>query len=157
MEKPFILIVDDNKITTKLMRRYLEAHGFEVGEAHDGIECIEFVEQTQPEGIIMDVMMPRMDGFETTLALKANSATSHIPIAIVTALNDTATQMRAVEAGADDFLSKPLEEILLIRKATLLTTIGQQRNNNIRLRTIVTALLENNKESVQELLSEEGF
>jgi CheY-like chemotaxis protein len=157
MPQPVILIVDDNKITTKLMRRYLESHGFDVMEAHDGIECLLAVADRPPQGIIMDVMMPRMDGYEATAALKANPETAHIPVAIVTALNDTATQLRAVEAGADDFLSKPLEEMLLIRKATLLTAIGQQAERSQRMRFIIQELLAGRKDTLGALLEGEGF
>lgn len=157
MERPYILVVDDNKITTKLMRRYLETHGFDADEANDGMECLDKVAVRQPDAIILDVMMPRLDGFETVRTLKADPATARIPVAIVTALNDMATQVKAVEAGADDFLTKPIEEKLLITKARMLTTLGQERRRIARLRTIINSLLNQNRESVESLLREEGF
>lgn len=124
---PYILVVDDNKITTRLLKRFLEAAGFETNEAGDGVECLELVASRKPNAIFLDVMMPRLDGIETVKALKADPETQHIPVVIVTALNDTATQSRAVEAGADDFLTKPIEEKLLIAKCRLLTEIDRLR------------------------------
>lgn len=124
MKKPFILVVDDNKITTKLLRRYLEANGFEAKEAYDGIDCLEKVEEKLPDAIVLDVMMPRMDGYETAKKLKEQEHTKHIPIVIVTALNDVANQLKSIEAGADDFLSKPIEEKLLVAKTNLLSKLN---------------------------------
>ncbi len=126
MNKPFILVVDDNKITTKLLRRYLEANGYDAQEAYDGIDCLEKVEIRQPDAIVLDVMMPRLDGYETSKRLKANDKTKDIPVVIVTALNDVANQIKSIEAGADDFLSKPIEEKLLIAKVRLLSTLNIQ-------------------------------
>ncbi|MFM8179779.1 MAG: response regulator transcription factor, partial [Candidatus Kapaibacterium sp.] len=65
MQKPYVLVVDDNRITTKLLRRYLESSGFEAAEAYDGIECLEKVALRIPDAIVLDVMMPRLDGYET--------------------------------------------------------------------------------------------
>ncbi|MDA3844753.1 MAG: response regulator [Candidatus Kapabacteria bacterium] len=121
MRKPFIMVVDDNRITTKLLRRYLEATGLEATEAYDGIDCLEKVKERYPDAIVLDVMMPRMDGYETVKKLKGNAATEHIPVVIVTALNDVANQIKSIEAGSDDFLSKPIEEKLLIAKVSLLS------------------------------------
>lgn len=154
---PYILVVDDNKITTKLTRRYLEAHGFEASEAYDGIECLESVKTRKPDAIIMDVMMPRLDGFDTVKALKEDPETADIPVAIVTALNDTATQVKAVESGADDFLTKPIEEKLIITKAKVLTTIGRECRRSVRLLAIIDALRNGNTALAQELMISEGL
>jgi CheY-like chemotaxis protein len=126
MKKPYVLVVDDNKITTKLMKKYLEASGFESAEAYDGVECLEKVEQKIPDAIVLDVMMPRMDGYETVKNLRSKEETKHIPVVIVTALNDVLTQIKAIETGADDFLSKPVEEKLLIAKARVLSKLSIQ-------------------------------
>jgi two-component system cell cycle response regulator len=127
MQKPYVLVVDDNRITTKLLRRYLEANGFEAAEAYDGIECLEKVAQRIPDAIVLDVMMPRMDGYETVKRLRENETTAQTPVVIVTALNDVANQLRAIESGADDFLSKPIEEKLLTAKVKMLATLNQLR------------------------------
>ncbi len=154
---PYILVVDDNKITTKLTRRYLEANGFEASEAYDGIECLERVKERRPDAIIMDVMMPRMDGFDTVRTLKADPETSDIPVAIVTALNDTATQVKAVESGADDFLTKPIEEKLMVTKASLLTTMGRERRRVRQLLAIIDALRTGQDAKADELMRSEGI
>jgi DNA-binding response OmpR family regulator len=134
MAQPFILIVDDNKITLKLLRKYLEANGFEVDEAYDGIDCLEKVDARKPDAIVLDVMMPRLDGYETVKRLKENAATLQIPVIIVTALNDVANQIKSIDAGADDFLSKPIEEKLLIAKVRLLANwaIEVRRTNCLK-------------------------
>jgi two-component system cell cycle response regulator len=124
MRKPFILVVDDNKITTKLLRRYLESNGFEATEAYDGIDCLEKVAERKPDAVVLDVMMPRMDGYETVKNLKENLESKHVPVVIVTALNDVANQLKSIDAGADDFLSKPIEEKLLIAKVRLLSNLN---------------------------------
>src|SRR5665648_80159 len=95
-QKPYILVVDDNKITTKLLKRYLEANGYEAAEAYDGIECLEKVAVRHPDAIVLDVMMPRMDGYDTVAQLKADPATAHIPVVIVTALNDIPNQIKSI-------------------------------------------------------------
>jgi two-component system cell cycle response regulator len=123
MRKPLILVVDDNKITTKLLHRYLSANGYEAMEAYDGQECLEKVAEQEPDAIVLDVMMPRLDGYQTAAKLKENPATRHIPIVIVTALNDVQNQLKAIESGADDFLSKPIEEKFLIAKVKLLSNV----------------------------------
>ncbi|MBI2793729.1 MAG: response regulator [Ignavibacteria bacterium] len=156
-KRPYILVVDDNKITTKLMRRYLEAHDFECDEAYDGIECLEKVSKRLPDAIILDVMMPRLDGFDTIKALKSDPRSALVPVTIVTALNDIATQVRAVEVGADDFLTKPIEEKLIITKVRVLTGWAQERKANERLRTIINGLMNGNRSAVEDLLSKEGF
>ncbi|MGE5479326.1 MAG: response regulator [Chloroflexota bacterium] len=139
MRKPFILVVDDNKITTKLLRRYLEANGYEAKEAYDGVDCLEKVEEKAPDAIVLDVMMPRMDGYETVRRLKEQAHTKQIPVVIVTALNDVANQLKSIEAGADDFLSKPIEEKLLIAKVKLLSSLSLA---NERSRMLETTLRE---------------
>lgn len=120
--RPYILVVDDNRITTKLMRRYLEAHDFDVMDACDGIDCLEQCRLRLPDAIIMDVMMPRMDGFEATKRLKADPATAHIPVMIVSGMGDLQSQQRAMDAGADDFMVKPINDVLLINKARVLSS-----------------------------------
>lgn len=138
MKKPFVLVVDDNRITTKLLRRYLEANGFEALEAYDGIDCLEKIANRHPDAVVLDVMMPRMDGYETVKNIKAADATRHIPVVIVTALNDVANQIKSIEAGADDFLSKPIEEKLLIAKVKLLSSLNLEKKRADSLAHILT-------------------
>jgi two-component system cell cycle response regulator len=142
MKKPYILVVDDNKITTKLLRRYLEANGYDAREAYDGIDCLEKVDERLPDAIVLDVMMPRMDGYETVKNLKEKELTRNIPVVIVTALNDIPNQLKSIESGADDFLSKPIEEKLLIAKVKLLSALSMKSSLSRNLNEILGDLLE---------------
>ncbi|MCX7908633.1 MAG: response regulator [Ignavibacteria bacterium] len=146
MKKPLVYVVDDNKITVKLMRRYLEVNGFEVGEAYDGIECLELVAKQKPDAIVLDVMMPRLDGYDTSKRLKENPETKDIPVVIVTALNDVPNQVKAIDCGADDFLSKPIEEKLLVAKVRLLSDLSFCRKRVKRLMEIIESLQNGNEE-----------
>ncbi|MCB0701817.1 MAG: response regulator [Candidatus Kapaibacterium sp.] len=148
-----ILVVDDNKITTKLLKRYLESNGYEVMIAHDGIECLEAVKEKKPYAIVLDVMMPRMDGYETVRNLKANAEDANIPVVIVTALNDTANQLKSIEAGADDFLSKPIEEKLLVAKVKLLSDLNIAQ---MKVKAL-TAALDGAGQSSESVLTEAGL
>ena len=142
MKNPLVLVVDDNKITTKLMHRYLDAHNFEVFEAFDGIECLEKLKERKPNLVVLDVMMPRMDGYETVKQMREDEQLKDIPVVIVTALNDVQTQIKAIEMGADDFLSKPVEEKLLIAKAKVLTELSTLRNKVNFLQSLFPKLKE---------------
>lgn len=161
MSKPYILVVDDNKITTKLLRRYLDANGYEAQEAYDGIECLEKVEERQPDAIVLDVMMPRLDGYDTARKLKSQEHTNHIPVVIVTALNDVANQLKSIEAGADDFLSKPIEEKLLIAKVKLLSSLNIERKKQKVLKEALDKAknheLDLNSTSSDDILAQNGF
>ncbi len=141
MGKPYVLVVDDNRITTKLLRRYLEANGYEASEAYDGIECLEKIAQRLPDAIVLDVMMPRLDGYETVKKIREDENTCKVPVVIVTALNDIANQLKAIDAGSDDFLSKPIEEKLLIAKVKLLSTVAAERRNVETLKNLLEKAL----------------
>ena len=160
MKKPFILVVDDNRITTKLLRRYLEANGYEAKEAYDGIDCLEKVDERYPDAIVLDVMMPRLDGYETVKKLKNQPPTKHIPVVIVTALNDVANQIKSIEAGADDFLSKPIEEKLLIAKVKLLSSLNIEQKKSQALAEVLEKIIQGalipNEQNVNQFLSEAG-
>lgn len=143
MTNPLILVVDDNKITTKLMHRYLAAHNYEVFEAFDGVDCLEKLNERKPNVVVLDVMMPRMDGYETLKRMRENEQTKDIPVVIVTALNDVQTQIKAIEMGADDFLSKPVEEKLLIAKTKVLSELSILRKKVRELKSVINKLKEN--------------
>ena len=102
-----ILVVDDIPANVRLLEAKLMAEYFEVLTACDGPSALEVANAQAPDLILLDVMMPGMDGFEVAERLRADPKTRHIPIVMITALTDTTDRVRGLEAGADDFLSKP--------------------------------------------------
>jgi two-component system alkaline phosphatase synthesis response regulator PhoP len=112
-----VLVVDDNLQNLELLQAYLEELGCPVRTAHDGLECLREVEALQPDLILLDVMMPRMSGFQACEKLKASPATRDIPIIMVTALNEVSDVEKALECGANDFLTKPVNKLELLTRA----------------------------------------
>ncbi len=118
-----ILIVDDVPTNVKLLKIKLEAEYFEVLTASDGPAALEAAVEQSPDVILLDVMMPEMDGFEVCRRLKADPRTTHIPVVMVTALSDMENRVRGLEVGADDFLSKPLNDIALFARVRSLARL----------------------------------
>ncbi len=129
-----VLVVDDLIPNVKLLEAKLRAEYFEVSGAFSGLEAIEKAESEQPDIILLDVMMPGIDGFETCRRLKASSRTCHIPVVMVTALDQAEDRIAGLEAGADDFLTKPVEDVALfarvrnLSRLKILTDDLRQRN-----------------------------
>ncbi len=116
-----ILVVDDNEQNLELLVAYLEPAGCAIRTARDGIEAMEAVEQELPDLILLDIMMPRMSGFEVCRKLKSAPGTRDVPIIMVTALHELGDIERGVESGTDDFISKPVNRLeLLTRVRSLL-------------------------------------
>jgi len=116
-----VLIVDDNERNVKILAAICREQGHVILEAHNGRQALEVVRGEAPDIIFMDVMMPEMDGMEATEILKADYATAHIPVIMVTALDSREDRLRGIRAGADDFLTKPVdsEELVLRLKNNL--------------------------------------
>ncbi|WP_300378461.1 PleD family two-component system response regulator [Henriciella sp.] len=111
-----ILVVDDILANRRLMQAKLEAKYYTVLLAENGAEAIEITRQEEPEIILLDVMMPGMDGYEVCRRLKDDPQTAHIPVVMLTALNETSDRVRGLEAGADDFLTKPVDDFALMAR-----------------------------------------
>ncbi|MAN65192.1 PleD family two-component system response regulator [uncultured Hyphomonas sp.] len=111
-----VLVVDDIEANRRLLQAKLEAQYYTVMLAENGIEALSMVERSEPDIILLDVMMPGMDGYEVCRRLKENPATNHIPVVMVTALNDVEDRVRGLEVGAEDFLTKPVDDFALMAR-----------------------------------------
>lgn len=121
-----ILVVDDNAQNVELLEAYLEELPCKILTASDGIEAMSIIEDAdkpKPDLILLDVMMPRMSGFEVCRKIKEDPATRSIPIMMVTALNELGDIERGVESGTDDFLTKPVNKLELITRVKSLLKV----------------------------------
>jgi two-component system, cell cycle response regulator len=108
-----VLVVDDILANVRLLEAKLTAEYFDVVTAMNGLDALEAIQRTKPDIVLLDVMMPGIDGIEVCKRIKADAATQHIPVVMVTALDQPEDRVRGLEAGADDFLTKPVNDISL--------------------------------------------
>lgn len=121
MKKPIILIVDDEKGNIKLLKAMLMGQDYDLLEAFGGEEALKIVSNQNPDLILLDVLMPGIDGLEVCRRIKENKNNRGIPIIMITALTEKEDRIKAMEAGADDFLSKPVDQTeLVVRIKSLL-------------------------------------
>lgn len=118
-----VLVVDDVLHNVKLLEAKLRGEYFDVLTAMNGADALEIIEKELPDIILLDVMMPGMDGFEVCRRVKANSAVAHIPIIMVTALDQPKDRVMGLEAGADDFLTKPIQDLPLFARVKSLVRL----------------------------------
>src|SRR5438105_832301 len=111
-----VLVVDDIPANVKLLEARLSAEYFDVTTAVSGADALSICERAECDVVLLDVMMPDMDGFEVCKRLKTNPATHHIPVVMVTALDQPSDRVRGLESGADDFLTKPVSAVALIAR-----------------------------------------
>jgi two-component system alkaline phosphatase synthesis response regulator PhoP len=124
---PRILIADDHPQGVELLEAYLSSTDYEVRTASDGEATLQLVQEWQPDLILLDIMMPKISGFEVCKRLRASPATRGIAVLMITALDQPSDVERAVEAGADDFLTKPINKSeLLLRVRSMLRSRQNQ-------------------------------
>jgi CheY-like chemotaxis protein len=123
-----ILVVDDNAQNLELLVAYLDEVDCEIDTAVDGVEALEKVQTDAPDLILLDVMMPRMSGFEVCRKLKADPQTRDIPVIMVTALNELGDIERGVESGTDDFITKPVNRLELVTRVRSLLRVRHLKN-----------------------------
>jgi CheY-like chemotaxis protein len=118
-----VLVVDDNPQNTELVSAYLESLPVEVATAVDGVEAMAQAERFRPDVVLLDVMMPRMSGFEVCQKLKQNPALRDTVVIMVTALHEVGDFERAVECGCDDFITKPVNKLELVTRVRSLLRV----------------------------------
>ncbi len=114
--EPRVLVVDDNQQNLELLLAYLEDVDCKTLSANDGAQALEVVKTSSPDLILLDVMMPKMSGFEVCRRIKNDPKTTDIPVIMVTALNELGDIERAINSGTDDFLSKPINKWELVTR-----------------------------------------
>jgi putative two-component system response regulator len=116
IQRPLVLVVDDHKLSRELLKAYLEAAGFDTVEAKNGKEALAVLAERRPSLVILDLLMPVMDGFEVCRRIKEDSGNTLLPIIVVTGLEDYEARMKALSLGADDFINKPITDQELVTR-----------------------------------------
>ena len=156
-----VMIVDDDPTARETLVAILEGEGYELEQAKDGIRALQMLKQMQPDLILMDVMMPAMDGFEVCRRIRATPELAEVPIILLTALDDRASLLRGLESGADDFLSKPPDRRELIARVRTITrlnryrTLMEQRENIRRMAERVVAAQEEERQHISRELHDD--
>lgn len=137
---PKILIADDNAANRELLEAYLALVECEVALAVDGQDTLDKVAEFSPDLILLDVMMPKLSGFEVCQQIKNSPETSKIMVLMVTALNELGDIERAVKAGTDDFLSKPINKIELLKRVENMLRLKDTTDELERLRQYISSM-----------------
>jgi len=135
-----ILIADDNEPNRELLEVYLADVDCEIATAVDGADTLEKVVAFKPDIILLDIMMPKLSGFEVCQQLKADPVTRQIMVLMVTALGELGDIERAVEAGTDDFLSKPVNKIELVKRVENMLKLRHVSDELQRLRSYISSM-----------------
>ena len=132
-----VLVVDDVPANVKLLEARLSAEYFDVITAYNGAEALAVCERAECDIVLLDVMMPDMDGFDVCRRLKSNPATHHIPVVMVTALDQPSDRVKGLEAGADDFLTKPVSDVALLSRVRSLVRL-KMVTDELRMRAVTS-------------------
>src|SRR5918992_4131577 len=132
-----VLVVDDIPANVKLLEARLSAEYFDVVTAVCGADALKICERGECDVVLLDVMMPDMDGFEVCRRLKSNPVTHHIPVVMVTALDQPSDRVKGLSAGADDFLTKPVSDIALIARVRSLARL-KMMTDELRMRAVTS-------------------
>ena len=146
-----VLVVDDIPANVKLLEARLLAEYFDVVTAEDGFKALAICDEEQVDIILLDIMMPGMDGFEVCERLKANPNTAHIPVVMVTALDQPSDRVRGLKAGADDFLTKPVNDLQLVARVKSLVRL-KAVSDELRLRAETARQI-----GIEEMLRSDGL
>jgi CheY-like chemotaxis protein len=138
--KSRILIADDNATNVELLEAFLTGVECEIGIAVDGKDALDKVASFKPDLILLDIMMPKYSGFEVCKQVKENSKTNHIMVLMVTALNELGDIERAVAAGCDDFLSKPVNKLELLKRVENMLKLRRVTDELERLRRYIDGM-----------------
>ena len=155
--KPHVLVVDDDRSVRDSLRRSLEFNGYAVSLASDGAEALASIAGHAPDALVIDVMMPRLDGIETTRALR--TAGSDLPILVLTARDSVGDRVEGLDAGADDYLTKPfaLEELLARLRALLRRISAPVDENGLESEVLSFSDLRLNPATREVLRGERGI
>lgn len=158
VSNPKILIVDDNKENIDLIAYFLKPQNYEIVTAVDGAEALTKVETTKPDIILLDIMLPKLDGFQVCERIKKNEETRFIPIIMITALKELKDKIRSLEVGADDFISKPFENVELLTRVKSLLRIKkyhdqlEEKNAELKEKNIELEQMNQFKEELNHLI-----
>lgn len=141
MAKPRVLIVDDNPVNVELLKAQLKPYPYTLDSAYDGEEALKKIHDDPPDLVLLDLMMPKVSGYEVCRHLKQNKETQFIPVIVITALSELDDKLRAIELGADDFLVKPFNKLELTTRIKSLLNLKALHDDVDRSENILFSLV----------------
>lgn len=141
-KKPKILIVDDNPTNVELLLAQLKSYPYQLMTAYDGEAALKKIEEEPPDLILLDLMMPKLSGYEVCQKIKSDKKTQFIPVIVITALKELEDKLKAIEMGADDFLMKPFNKVELVTRVKSLLKLKELYDDVDSSETIIFTLAE---------------